>query len=270
MSIAREMRVSAELFRCKSWEKCAKTAQFCCLRGNLKQARYAHSPWRISGSATPVAVMPSMSSLPEPIIQSTWIRLSFAPLAASCFRRQLVAVAQAGGVGLTQRDMRRGILIEQRVEEEQAAGGDRRRVRHKCDFAQTPRAVIGVDQPLQDILPSTGARFDDATFFKSHLDAFNHGALMRQRLGRRYSAIRAIFMRSGEDFFRGHIGDAVEAVAGSGSAAEPKMIIGQAEAEIGAGSAILQRGIALLVQIARRVFAGRHRGSSTRPPDRRR
>jgi hypothetical protein len=31
----------------------------------------------------PVAVMPSMSSSPEPIIQSTWMRLSLAPLAAS-------------------------------------------------------------------------------------------------------------------------------------------------------------------------------------------
>ena len=42
-------------------------------------------PPRISGSAVPVAVMPSMSSFSDPIIQSTWMRLSLAPLAASCW-----------------------------------------------------------------------------------------------------------------------------------------------------------------------------------------
>src|ERR1700759_5516597 len=33
--------------------------------------RYAHSPLRISGSSVPVAVTPSISSSPDPIIQST-------------------------------------------------------------------------------------------------------------------------------------------------------------------------------------------------------
>ena len=43
----------------------------------------AHSPLRIRGSTLPVAVMPSKLISLDPIIQSTWIRLSFAPLAAS-------------------------------------------------------------------------------------------------------------------------------------------------------------------------------------------
>src|SRR5947209_6035240 len=42
-----------------------------------------HSPERIRGSGWPEAVTPSMSISGEPIIQSTWIRLSFAPREAS-------------------------------------------------------------------------------------------------------------------------------------------------------------------------------------------
>jgi hypothetical protein len=45
---------------------------------------YTHSPARITGSESPVALTPPTSMRFDPIIQSTWIRLVFAPRAASC------------------------------------------------------------------------------------------------------------------------------------------------------------------------------------------
>jgi hypothetical protein len=49
----------------------------------LREWGYTHSPFRIRGSAVPSAATPSTSISPEPIIQSTWIRLAFAPSLAS-------------------------------------------------------------------------------------------------------------------------------------------------------------------------------------------
>ena len=60
----------------------AQTVARC--EATLRLGSQAHSPRRISGSERPSAPMPSTSISPEPIIQSTWIRLSFAPLPASC------------------------------------------------------------------------------------------------------------------------------------------------------------------------------------------
>jgi hypothetical protein len=45
--------------------------------------RYTHSPNRIIGIAVPSAAIPSISIFCEPIIQSTWIELPFAPFASS-------------------------------------------------------------------------------------------------------------------------------------------------------------------------------------------
>ena len=54
------------------------------------------------------------------------------------------------------------------------------------------------------------------------------------------TAFGTVFVRSAEDLFRGHVGDAIDAVARSGAAAQPLVIVGQAKAEIGAGAAILR------------------------------
>jgi hypothetical protein len=93
---------------------------------------------------------------------------------------------------------------------------------------------------LQHFLAAACVRLDDASLFKAHLNAFDHGALMRERLGGRHRAIRAILVGRGEDFFRGHVGNAVEAVSRGRAAAQPEMIVGKAEAKIGSGPAILQ------------------------------
>ena len=78
----------------------------------------------------------------------------------------------------------------------------------------------------------------------------------------------AIFVRRGEDFFGRHIGNAVAPVPRRGAAAQPQMIVGKTDAEIGAGSAEVQRRIALLVQPVGARHAGLRRAFSTRPRDR--
>lgn len=49
----------------------------------LRPVGYTQFPFRISGSAEPSACRPSTFTAGPPIIQSTWIRLSFAPRFAS-------------------------------------------------------------------------------------------------------------------------------------------------------------------------------------------
>ena len=72
--------------------------------------------------------------------------------------------------------------------------------------------------------------------------------MIGERLGAGDLSLDAIFVRRGEDFFGGHVGNAVAAVLRGGASAEPEVIVGKADAKIGAGSAEVQGRIALLVQ----------------------
>ncbi len=162
--------------------------------------------------------------------------------------RKLVAIAHAGGVGLAERNVRGGVLVEERIEEKHAACCDGRRVGDERDFAETACAFVGANELLENFLAACGASFDDAAFFKADLDDLKHGALMGKRLGGGDGAVGSVLVGRGEDFFRGHVGDAVETVAGRGAAAEPEMIVGQAETEIGSGASILQGGVTLFIE----------------------
>src|SRR5271170_3908683 len=57
------------------------------------------------------------------------------PLGRKLLLRQLVAMDQARTVRLPQRNMAGSIFIEERVEEEQSAGSNRRRMRHQRNLA---------------------------------------------------------------------------------------------------------------------------------------
>src|SRR5580700_2183336 len=121
-------------------------------------------------------------------------------------------------------------------------------MRNQRNLAEAARSIVGVDEFLEHFLPARGASFHDAAALKADLNAFNHCSLVRERLGCSDGAFGAFFVRRGKDFFSGHVGDAVIAVVGGGAAAEPKMIVGEAEAEIGAGAAIVESGEALFVK----------------------
>src|SRR4030095_1007536 len=56
-----------------------RSGRACIYYGYLFNDAYTHAPLRINGSTVPSAAIPSTSIFADPIIQSTWIRLSFAP-----------------------------------------------------------------------------------------------------------------------------------------------------------------------------------------------
>ena len=90
-----------------------------------------------------------MSILSEPIIQSIWIRLLLPPCAAICSGRELRAVDEAFRIALAERDVAGGVLVEQRVEEQEAALRDRRGMRHQRHLAEAARALVGVEHLVQ-------------------------------------------------------------------------------------------------------------------------
>src|SRR6185437_5876108 len=59
--------------------------------------------------------------------------------------RELGAVDEAFRIALAERDVAGRVLVEQRVEEQQAAFRDRRGMRHQRDFAEAARAVIRIE-----------------------------------------------------------------------------------------------------------------------------
>src|SRR5580658_2434679 len=124
-------------------------------------------------------------------------------------------------------------------------------MRNQRNLAEAARAVVSVDELLQHLLAAGGAGFNDAAALKADLNAFNHCSLVRERLCRGDGALGAVLVRRGENFFSGHVGYAVVAIVGSGATAEPEMVVGEAEAKVGAGAAIVESGEALFVKECR-------------------
>ena len=125
-----------------------------CLEQNSRfspKRNYAHSPLRITGSLAAVGLTPSISILSEPIIQSMWIRLLLPPCAAICSGVSL-APSTKHLVALAERDVAGGVLVEQRVVEQDAALRDRRGMRHQRHLAEPARALVGVEHLLQHFL----------------------------------------------------------------------------------------------------------------------
>ena len=162
------------------------------------------------------------------------------------FGSEFVAIFETSAIGLAERDVAGGVFVEERVREEQGALCDGRGMRYQRDFAETAGAVVGVNHALKDFLSTGGGCFDDASGLEADGDLFDHGSLMGKRLGAGDGAFDAVFMRSGEDLFRGHVGDAVASVAGGGASAKPEMVVGEADAQVGAGGAEVKGRVTLL------------------------
>ena len=104
------------------------------------------------GSEVPSVWRPSMFMVGPPIIQSTWMRLSLAPRAASSSSGHVLAVDEAGGVGLAEGDVAGGVLVEEGVPEEDAGLGDGGVVGDESDFAEAGGAFVGGDELAQGVL----------------------------------------------------------------------------------------------------------------------
>ena len=74
-------------------------------------------------------------------------------------------------------------------------------MRHERDFAESPRAFIGVEQPLQRVGVLLGGHLDDAAALEGDAEAIDERAAVAERLGRADGAVDAILVGDGEDFF---------------------------------------------------------------------
>ena len=104
-----------------------------------------------------------------------------AALRRDLLRGQLVAADEAFRVALAERDMGGGVLIEQRVEEQQSTLGDRRGMRHQRHFAETGRTFVRIEYLLQHLLTARGFCLYDAAFLEPHSDVVDQRALIGQR-----------------------------------------------------------------------------------------
>src|SRR5512146_1625480 len=101
--------------------------------------------------------------------------------------------------------MARGVLVEQRIVEEQAAFGDRRGFRYQRDLAEMTCTFVGLQYFAEHLLTLVGVRFDDPPTSKAHRDTFDQSSLVGQRLGAARDAFDAILMRRGGYFLAGNV-----------------------------------------------------------------
>src|ERR1700734_3460062 len=120
-------------------------------------------------------------------------------------------------------------------------------MRNERHFTQAARTIVSVNEFLEHFLPSGGASLHNAAMLKTHLYAFNHRSHVRQRFGSSHDAVGAVFVWSCEDLFCRHVGNAIVAVARSGAAAKPFVIVGESKSEVNARPTILQPRIALRI-----------------------
>ena len=90
-----------------------------------------------------------------------------AALRGDLLRRQLGAVDEAFRIALAERDVAGGVLVEQRVEEQQPALRDRRGMRHQRHFAEPARALVGIEHLVQHLLAARGLGLDDAAVLEA-------------------------------------------------------------------------------------------------------
>jgi len=101
-----------------------------------------------------------------------------AALGRDLLGRQFGAVDEAFRITLAKRDVARGVLVEQRIEEQQPAFRNRRGMRHQRDLTKAPRALVGIEDLVQNLLAAGGFRLDDAPFLEAHRDAVDQRALI--------------------------------------------------------------------------------------------
>src|ERR1700733_5570685 len=153
---------------------------------------------------------------------------------------ELRAVDEALRVALPERDVAGGVLVEQRVEEQEAALRDRRGVRHQRDLAKAARALVAVEHFVQNVLTARGLRFDDASALKADCDVVDERPLIGERLGARDMAVDATRMGRRKHLFGRNVRIAGDAVLRRRRAALPVVAVSKADGEIRAWTGIME------------------------------
>ena len=135
-----------------------------------------------------------------------------------------------------------GVLVEQRVEEQDAALRDRRGMRHQRHLAEPARALVGVEHLVQHVLAARRLGLDDPARLEAHRD-IRRSACPDSESGLVLSdmAVDAPCMRRGEDLLGRDVRIAGDAVLGRRGAALPFVAVGKPDRQVGARPGIVQR-----------------------------
>ena len=123
----------------------------------------------------------------------------------SITRRSLIYVAKEYlGLEVEEREVLFD-LVEQRVVEEHAALRDGRIVRHECHFTEEVRALIRLDQALEDGLALLRSEVYDTSVLEAQPEILDEVAVEVQRLCRVDDAVDAVALRQRVDLFCRHV-----------------------------------------------------------------
>src|SRR6516164_10388107 len=114
-----------------------------------------------------------------------------APVPAGSLERVVVhglAAAQCELVRRAERDVARGVLVEERVVEQQTRLRDRRAVRHERDFPEARSARVGLNQLPQYFDAALCPDIDDAPLLEAKREILDQLAAIAERLGRTHDA----------------------------------------------------------------------------------
>ena len=119
-------------------------------------------PWSRIRTTEPSAATPSTSTSGPPIMRSMWIVETLT--SRRCGHRRPSTPPPSTGPARADREVRRGVLVEQAVPEQEPASADGGVDVDERDLSETRRALVGLELRAQEVLATFGAGVDDPAF----------------------------------------------------------------------------------------------------------
>ena len=170
-------------------------------------------------------------------MKSVWIVEVLKPISSSseslASSPPSIVSEQPGAVG----DVAARVLVEERVQEDQARAPDARVAVDERDLAEHRRAVVGAHLLADDVHARARLHLDRSAALEAHLEVADDVARERQRLGRANGSLGAAAVGSREHLLRRHVDDVPAAVHGLLERRAPVRARRQADGQIGAGAA---------------------------------
>ena len=138
------------------------------------------------------------------------------------------------GIRLAEGKMAGGVLVKERVVEQEALVGNGAVVRNKRDLAEIRGALVHGDGGSEELLAPVGAAVNDPAVPDRKADAVDDVSVVHERHRGADRAVDAGFERSGEDLLRGHVGDKALPGRTHGAAGRPQVRFRQLDRKVGA------------------------------------
>ncbi len=164
------------------------------------------APFRSTGSSPPSRVRPVTATSSPPIMKSMWIALRLI--------RVDVLVADPDGVAVPERDVARGVLVEERVEEDASRLPDASRAVDERDLAEARRTVVDRRSRPEHLGVLLGVDLDRPAALEPHPEAADDGAGDVERLRGRDDAVDAAGIWGRRDLLRREVRREDDAVDG--------------------------------------------------------